>query len=91
MHILHHRVHHESSGRFLEVYTTEPGVQFYTGYFLDAVSGKDGVSYDRFDGFCLETQHYPDSPNQVTTQYSKRTSVFTRDLAHITFEHAFIR
>ncbi len=52
------------SGRTLEVSTTEPGVQFYTGNFLNgAVSGK-GVSYTKRMGFCLETQHYPDSPNQ---------------------------
>ena len=52
------------SGRTLEVSTTEPGVQFYTGNFLNgAVSGK-GVSYTKRMGFCLETEHYPDSPNQ---------------------------
>jgi aldose 1-epimerase len=52
------------SGRTLEVSTTEPGVQFYTGNFLSgAVSGK-GVTYTKRMGFCLETEHYPDSPNQ---------------------------
>ncbi|MPR35800.1 aldose epimerase family protein [Salmonirosea aquatica] len=52
------------SGRTLEVSTTEPGVQFYTGNFLNgAVSGK-GVTYTKRMGFCLETEHYPDSPNQ---------------------------
>ncbi len=52
------------SGRTLEVSTTEPGVQFYTGNFLNGkVSGK-GVSYTKRMGFCLETEHYPDSPNQ---------------------------
>jgi len=59
------RVVHEGSGRILEVETTEPGVQFYTGNFLDgAITGKNGVVYNRRSGFCLETQHYPDSPNQ---------------------------
>jgi aldose 1-epimerase len=53
-----------ASGRTLEVRTTEPGVQFYTGNFLDGtVSGKGGVRYGRRAGFCLETQHFPDSPN----------------------------
>jgi aldose 1-epimerase len=48
----------------LEVLTTEPGVQFYTGNFLDGTStGKSGKVYQRRYGFCLETQHFPDSPN----------------------------
>jgi len=59
------RVTEPRSGRTLEVLTTEPGVQFYTGNFLDAtVKGKGGVAYPRRGGLCLETQHYPDSPNQ---------------------------
>lgn len=53
------------SGRVLQVSTTEPGVQFYTGNFLDgSQTGKTGVAYARRSGFCLETQHFPDSPNQ---------------------------
>lgn len=53
------------SGRVLEVHTTEPGVQFYTGNFLDGtIVGKGGQRYARRTGFCLETQHFPDSPNQ---------------------------
>lgn len=53
------------SGRLLEVLTTEPAVQFYSGNFLDGtVTGKNGHRYGRRTGFCLETQHYPDSPNQ---------------------------
>jgi aldose 1-epimerase len=49
----------------LEVRTTEPGMQFYTGNFLDGtISGKGGVVYARRSGLCLETQHFPDSPNQ---------------------------
>ena len=53
------------SGRVMEVYTTEPGVQFYAGNYLDAtVKGKAGCMYAHRSGFCLETQHYPDSPNQ---------------------------
>lgn len=51
------------SGRVLEVLTTEPGVQFYTGNHLN-VTGKKGHPYKSRDGFCLETQRYPDSPNQ---------------------------
>jgi aldose 1-epimerase len=54
-----------SSGRVLEVYTTQPGVQFYTGNFLDgSIRGKGGKVYGRRYGFCLETGHFPDSPNQ---------------------------
>ncbi|AHM61102.1 Aldose 1-epimerase [Flammeovirgaceae bacterium 311] len=57
-------VHHPGSGRYMEVHTTEPGIQFYTGNFLDgSLSGK-GNTYGHRTGFCLETEHYPDSPNQ---------------------------
>lgn len=53
------------SGRVLEVLTTQPGVQFYTGNFLDGgVHGKGGKAYARRAAFCLETQHFPDSPNK---------------------------
>jgi aldose 1-epimerase len=53
------------SGRTLTVLTTEPGVQFYSGNFLDGTQhGKYGVSYSKNAGFCLETQHFPDSPNE---------------------------
>jgi aldose 1-epimerase len=59
------RVVEPGSGRVMEVLTTEPGVQFYTGNFLDgSVKGKGGQVYAKRSGFCLETQHYPDSPNQ---------------------------
>jgi aldose 1-epimerase len=48
----------------MEVLTTEPGLQFYSGNFLDGSAvGKGGVPYEHRYGFCLETQHYPDSPN----------------------------
>jgi len=59
------RVVEPSTGRALDIYTTEPGLQFYSGNFLDgSVTGKGGRVYQRRFGFCLETQHYPDSPNQ---------------------------
>ena len=59
------RVVEPTSGRVLEVWTTQPGVQFYTGNFLDGKTvGKGGATYPRRSAFCLETQHYPDSPNQ---------------------------
>jgi aldose 1-epimerase len=58
------RVTDPSSGRVLEVSTTEPGVQFYTGNFLDGtVTGKGGRAYQKRTALCLETQHFPDSPN----------------------------
>ncbi|HET9306348.1 MAG TPA: aldose epimerase family protein [Candidatus Sulfotelmatobacter sp.] len=58
------RVQESTSGRVLEVWTTQPGIQFYTGNFLDGtVTGKQGHVYKRRYGFCLETQHFPDSPN----------------------------
>jgi aldose 1-epimerase len=59
------RVVDKKSGRVLEMFTTEPGVQFYTGNFLDGkVVGKSGKPYLKRGGFCLEAQHFPDSPNQ---------------------------
>lgn len=58
------RVYELSSGRVMEVYTTEPGVQFYTANGMRNVKGKDGKIYNRHYGFCLETQHFPDSPNK---------------------------
>ncbi|NUO80436.1 galactose mutarotase [candidate division KSB1 bacterium] len=58
-------VYEPSSGRVLEVWTTEPGLQFYSGNFLDGhLSGKSGKPHQFRHGFCLETQHFPDSPNQ---------------------------
>lgn len=54
-----------SSGRSMDVYTTEPGLQFYSGNFLDGtLKGKSGRAYEKHHGFCLETQHFPDSPNR---------------------------
>ncbi len=80
------RVVEPTTGRTLEVRTTEPGVQFYTGNFLDGtVHGKGGKAYVRRGAFCLETQHFPDSPNKPSfpstilrpgQQYRSRT-VFT--------------
>jgi aldose 1-epimerase len=59
------RVYEPRSGRILEVQTTQPGVQLYTGNFLDgSLTGKRGVVYHQHTGFCLETQHFPDSVNQ---------------------------
>jgi len=52
------------SGRTMKVLTTQPGVQFYTGDKLSGVRGKSGAAYSRHSGFCLETQHFPDSPNR---------------------------
>lgn len=55
----------EVSGRKMEVYTTEPGLQFYSGNFLDGtMKGSDGKPFNRRTGLCLETQHFPNSPNQ---------------------------
>jgi aldose 1-epimerase len=57
-------VHEPTSGRFMEAFTTEPGVQFYTGNFLNGKVAGKGKTYGKRSGFCLETQHFPDSPNQ---------------------------
>lgn len=58
-------LHDPVSGRTMQVLTTEPGIQFYSGNFLDGSDlGKEGVVYEQRTGLCLETQHFPDSPNQ---------------------------
>jgi aldose 1-epimerase len=59
------RVVETKSGRVLEVLTTEPGLQFYSGNFLDGtIRGKGGRAYVQRAGFCMETQHFPDAPNK---------------------------
>jgi len=77
--------HDPKSGRVLQVLTDEPGVQFYSGNFLDgSITGKNGKVYNHRYGFCLETQHFPDSPNQPKFpstvlkpgQHYKTTTVF---------------
>ena len=58
------RVREPNSGRVMEVFTTQPGIQFYSGNFLDgSLVGKAGVRYEKYAALCLETQHYPDSLN----------------------------
>ena len=62
--VLAAKVSESTTGRAVEVFTTEPGIQFYSGNFLDGHHiGKGGTAYEHRNGFCLETQHYPDSPN----------------------------
>jgi aldose 1-epimerase len=63
--ILAARVHEPTTGRTMTIQTTEPGIQFYSGNFLDGtLVGPSGQMYRQGDGFALETQHFPDSPNQ---------------------------
>ena len=57
-------VYDPKSGRVLQLFTTEPGVQLYTSYYMEPMAGKGGVEYKPFQAFCLETQHYPDSVNK---------------------------
>jgi aldose 1-epimerase len=58
-------VYEPVTGRKMEIFTTEPGVQFYTGNFLDGSNKGKGATYNKHAGFCLETQHFPDSPNKA--------------------------
>jgi aldose 1-epimerase len=53
-----------ASGRILEVFTTLPGMQFYAGYFLDGSHSRGTRKFNSFEGFCLETQYFPDAPNK---------------------------
>jgi aldose 1-epimerase len=57
-------VFEERSGRIMKIFTTQPGIQFYTGNFLSGLQGKLGSVYNKHAGFCLETQHFPDAPNR---------------------------
>lgn len=58
------RLSEATSGRVLEILTTEPGIQFYSGNFLDgSLMGRNGVPYEKYTGLCLESQHFPDAPN----------------------------
>ena len=59
-------LYHPASGRYMEISTTEPGIQFYSGNFLDGTlkNTRGGSKYVKHAGLCLETQHFPDSPNQ---------------------------
>jgi aldose 1-epimerase len=58
------RLYEPMSGRILEIFTTEPGIQFYSGNFLDgSFIGRNGVAYQKYAGLCLEPQHFPDAPN----------------------------
>ena len=58
------RLYEPVTGRVLEILTTEPGIQFYSGNFLDgSLTGKKGISYQKYAGLCLEPQHFPDAPN----------------------------
>jgi aldose 1-epimerase len=79
------RLYEPTSGRALEILTTEPGIQFYSGNFLDgSFIGKNGVAYEKYAGLCLEPQHFPDTPNHpnfpLTTlrpgEEYKHTSVY---------------
>jgi aldose 1-epimerase len=79
------QVYEPVSGRRMRIATTQPGLQFYTGNFLHGVPGKGGALYGKHAGLCLETQHFPDSPNQPTfpsalfgpTQDYHETTVFS--------------
>ncbi|HET6854063.1 MAG TPA: hypothetical protein VFH46_17290, partial [Pyrinomonadaceae bacterium] len=58
------RLYEPTTGRVLEMLTTQPGMQFYSGNFLDGTfGGKRGFAYERYTGLCLEPQHFPDAPN----------------------------
>ena len=59
------RLYEPVSGRAMDIYTTEPGIQFYSGNFLDgSITGRGGRFYKKYSGLCLEAQHFPDSPNK---------------------------
>ncbi len=76
------------SGRIMEVWTTEPGIQFYTGNFLDGtIVGKDGCAYKKHYGLCLETQHFPDSPNH---SHFPSTKLLSGDIFNSTTVYKFM-
>jgi aldose 1-epimerase len=78
------RLHDPQSGRVMEVLTTEPGVQFYSGNFLDGtIRGRSGVAYVKHAALCLETQHFPDSvhhPNFPSTILQPNQTYYSRTI-----------
>jgi len=59
------RLYSQATGISMDIFTDQPGIQFYSGNFLDgSITGKSGIQYQQYNGLCLETQHFPDSPNQ---------------------------
>lgn len=83
--VLAAQVYEPTTGRVMEIYTTEPGIQFYSGNFLDGtITGKDGRVYEKHFGFCLETQHFPDSPNkpQFPSTILRPGETYTQETVH---------
>ena len=83
--VLAARVKEPASGRVMEIHTTEPGLQFYAGNFLDGkLTGPSGKAYAKHHGFCLEAQHYPDSPNkpQFPSTILKPGETYTQTTVH---------
>jgi len=82
-------VSHPASGRILEVFTTEPGMQLYTADYLDGIEGKNGVAYQNQDAFCLEAQRFPDAVNHDNFpevvlrpgQRYRQTTIYRFDIA----------
>lgn len=64
-----HSVSHEGSGIVMDVYTNQPGLEVYSGWFVDVPVGKHGHTYIRGAGLGLEAQNYPDAPNHVSLMY----------------------
>ncbi len=57
-------LYHDGTGRSMDVLTTQPGVQLYTSNYVDGIMGREGIVYNKHSAVCLETQHFPDTPNQ---------------------------
>jgi aldose 1-epimerase len=77
-------IHEPKSGRVMEIYTAEPGIQFYSGNFLDGTQQRGGKKFTAHYGFCLETEHFPDSPNRDTfpTVVLKPGETYTHKTVH---------
>ncbi|TAL60206.1 MAG: galactose mutarotase [Bacteroidetes bacterium] len=83
-------LYHAPSGRCMEVFTNQPGMQFYSGNFLDgSLKGKSGKAYGKYSGLCLETQHYPDSPNHQN--FPSTTLLPGQTYSHITSYNFSVR
>ncbi len=82
------RVQEPKNGRAMEVHTTEPGIQFYTGHFLENYRGAGGIIFNKYDGFCLEAQHFPNSVNEPRFP---STILKPGDLYRQTTIHKFLR
>jgi aldose 1-epimerase len=76
LHLFNIRLIHKESGRAISIESTQKGLQFYTGTYLDHVKGRGDAIYNKYSGVCLETQNFTDSVNNQVNQISKYIKIY---------------